>query len=75
MTSLNSAVYQALLARMSSGFYYTGDEWWSLDLAGLCDDLACIRVDFIISPWNAAQRFWGYLCDFNLADRLSATCR
>ena len=75
MTSLNSAVYQALLARMTSGFYSTGDKWWSLDIAGIGNDLAYIRIDYIDSPWNAAQRFWGYLCDFNLTDCFSATCR
>ena len=75
MTRLDSATYQALIERMSSGVYSTGDKWWSLDLSGLSNDLACIRVDFIDSPWNAAQRFWGYLCDFSLTDWLSTTCQ
>lgn len=75
MTRLNPATYHAILKRMSFGTYPTGDKWWSLDLTGLSKDLVCIRVDFIDSPWNAAQRFWGYLCDFNLTDRFCATCR
>ena len=75
MTRLDSVAYHSLLERMSSGVYSTGDKWWSLDLAGLSNDLAYIRIDYIDSPWNAAQRFWGYLCDFNLTDRFCATCR
>ena len=75
MTHLTPATYQAILKRMSCGTYSTGDRWWCLDLIGLSKDLICIRVDFINNPWNAAQRFWGYLCDFDLSDRFSATCR
>lgn len=55
---------------MSKETLSNGDVSWAFDMSGLCSDLARIKIDFISNPWNAAQRFWGYLCDFNLADRL-----
>ena len=67
--------YRELLLRMSKETHSNGDFSWAFDVRGLCSDLTFIKIDFINNPWNAAQRFWGYLCDFNLADRLSATCR
>ena len=67
--------YQDLLLRMSKESHSNGDVSWAFDMSDLCSDLACIKIDFISNPWNAAQRFWGYLCDFNLTDRFCAICR
>ena len=67
--------YRELLLRMSKETLSNGDVSWTFDMSGLCSDLACIKIDFINNPWNAAQRFWGYLCDFNLTSRLFATCQ
>lgn len=74
MKHLDVETYQILLTRMTTGTYPNRDKWWRLDLAGLSQDLASIRIDFIESPWNAAQRFWGYLCDFNISERLVESC-
>lgn len=62
--------YESLRSRMTKELYPNGDCSWALDTKGLSDNLAVIHVDFIDSPWNAAQRFWGYLNDFGLTDRL-----
>ena len=67
--------YRELLLRMSKEIHSNGDVSWAFNMSGLCSDLACIKIDFISNPWNAAQRIWGYLCDFNLTDRFCATCR
>lgn len=47
-----------------------GDISWAFDMNGLCSDLTCITVDFIESPWNAAQRIHAYLSDFKLVGKL-----
>jgi hypothetical protein len=60
---------------MSKETHSNGDISWAFDMSSLRSDLACIKIDFISNPWNAAQRFWGYLCDFNLTDRFCATCQ
>lgn len=62
--------YTILRSRMTKGLYPNGDCSWALDMEGLSDDLAVIHVDFIGSPWNAAQRFFGYLNDFGIAVKL-----
>ena len=55
---------------MTKELYPNGDCSWALDMKGQCNDLDVIQVDFISSPWNAAQRFLGYLCDFGIEDKL-----
>ena len=44
---------------MSKETHSNGDVSWAFNMSGLCSDLACIKIDFISNPWNAAQRFWG----------------
>ena len=62
--------YQKILSRMSKTTHSNGDISWTFDMKGLCTELLCITVDFIESPWNAAQRIHAYLCDFGLLNRL-----
>lgn len=62
--------YQKMLSRMSQNTHSNGDIFWSFNMVGLCSDLTSIEVDFIESPWNAAQRFYAYLCDFGLVNKL-----
>ena len=62
--------YQKMLSRMSKNTHSNGDISWFFDMKGLCSDLPRITVDFIESPWNAAQRIYAYLCDFGLENKL-----
>ena len=55
---------------MSKTSHSNGDILWSFNMAGLCSDLKAIEVDFIDHPWNAAQRFYAYLRDFGLENKL-----
>ena len=55
---------------MSKNTHSNGDISWFFDMDGLCSDLPSITVDFIKSPWNAAQRIHAYLCDFGLENKL-----
>ena len=60
---------------MSKETLSNGDISWAFDMSGMCSDLACIKIDYISNPWNAAQRFWDSLYDFNLTYGLFATCQ
>lgn len=62
--------YIKLLSRMSKEIHSNGDVLWSFNMDNLCSDLKSIKVDFISSSWNAAQRFYAYLQDFGLSNRL-----
>lgn len=55
---------------MTKGRHPDGNCFWTFNMNGLCDDLSSIEIDFIAHPWNAAQRFYGYLRDFGLESRL-----
>ena len=62
--------YQKMMSRMRKITHPNCDISWAFDMNGLCSDLPRITVDFIESPWNAAQRIYAYLCDFGLVSKL-----